>query len=125
MNAGVRAAMCTGAPEEVRMSMRNRILRKPINRRTMLKAATGAAAGFSAWGIPGKSYQRARAQDDVLSQILAIPGAGGQPTEADMERVGELCLRSTKQGAFAGQTVSFIGVNNVGAHNNILRPMSR
>ena len=105
--------------------MGDRILRRPINRRTMLKAATGAAAGFSAWGIPGKSYQRARAQDDVLSQILAIPGAGGQPTEADMEQVGELCLRSTKQGAFAGQTVSFIGLNNVGAHNNIFRPMSR
>ena len=86
--------------------MGERILRRPINRRTVLKAATGAAAGFSAWGLPGKSYQRARAQDDVLTQILAIPGAGGQPTEADMEQVGELCLRSTKQGAFAGQTVT-------------------
>ena len=80
------------------MSMSNRILRKAVDRRTVLKAATGAAAGFYAWGIPGKSYQRAFAQDDVLAQILAIPGAGGQPTEADMERVGELCLRSTKQG---------------------------
>ena len=111
--------------KEVQRTMSDRILRRPINRRTVLKAATGAAAGFSAWGVPGKSYQRARAQDDVLAQILAIPGAGGQPTEADMEQVGELCLRSTKKGAFAGQTVSFIGVNNVGAHNNIFRPMSR
>ena len=90
----------------------------------MLKAATGAAAGIYAWGIPGKSYQRALAQDDVLAQILAIPGAGGQPTEADMEQVGELCLRSTKQGAFAGQTVTFIGLNNAGSHNNIFRPLS-
>src|SRR5215204_7203210 len=105
--------------------MGDRILRRPINRRTMIKAATGAAAGFSAWGLPGKSYQRAFAQDDVLAQILAIPGAGGQPTEADMEQVGELCLRSTKKGAFAGQTVSFIGLNNAGYHNNIFRPLSR
>ena len=105
--------------------MSHRILRKAVDRRTVLKAATGAAAGFSAWGIPGKSYQRALAQDNVLAEILAIPGAGGSPTEADMERVGELCLRSTKQGAFAGQTVTFIGLNNAGYHNNIFRPLSR
>jgi multiple sugar transport system substrate-binding protein len=107
------------------MTMGNRIRRKAVDRRTVLKAATGAAAGLYAWGIPGKSYQRARAQDDVLAEILAIPGAGGQPTEADMERVGELCLRSTKQGAFTGQTVTFIGLNNAGYHNNIFRPLSR
>lgn len=107
------------------MGVNNRILRKAVDRRTVLKAATGAAAGFSAWGVPGKSYQRALAQDSVLAEILAIPGAGGQPTEADMERVGELCLRSTKQGAFAGQTVTFIGLNNAGYHNNIFRPLAR
>jgi multiple sugar transport system substrate-binding protein len=117
--------MCTVAPEEVRMTVSNRILRKAVDRRTVLKAATGVAAGFSAWGVPGKSYQRAFAQDDVLAQILAIPGAGGQPTEADMEQVGELCLRSTKKGAFSGQTVTFIGLNNAGYHNNIFRPLSR
>jgi multiple sugar transport system substrate-binding protein len=107
------------------MAGSSRILRKAVDRRTVLKAATGAAAGFYAWGVPGKSYQRARAQNDVLAEILAIPGAGGQPTEADMERVGELCLRSTKQGAFTGQTVTFIGLNNAGYHNNIFRPLSR
>jgi multiple sugar transport system substrate-binding protein len=107
------------------MGVNNRILRKAVDRRTVLKAATGAAAGLYAWGVPGKSYQRALAQDSVLTEILAIPGAGGQPTEADMERVGELCLRSTKQGAFAGQTVTFIGLNNAGYHNNIFRPLSR
>jgi multiple sugar transport system substrate-binding protein len=62
----------------------------------MLKAATGAAAGFSAWGIPGKSYQRALAQESVIEQILAIPGPGGDPTEADMQRVGEMLLEPTK-----------------------------
>ena len=107
------------------MATNSRILRASLDRRTMLKAATRAAAGFSAWGVPGKSYQRALAQDDVLAQILAIPGAGGQPTEADMERVGELCLRSDKQGAFTGQTVTFIGLNNAGFHNNIFRPLTR
>ncbi len=105
--------------------MRDQILRRAVNRRTLVKAATGAAAGMYAWGVPGKSYQRALAQDDVLTQILAIPGTGAQPSEADMEEVGKLCLRSTKQGAFTGQTVTFIGLNNTGYHNNIFRPMSR
>ena len=50
---------------------------------------------------------------------------GEQPTEADMERVGELCLRSTKRDKFSGQTVTFIGLNNAGYHNNIFRPLSR
>jgi multiple sugar transport system substrate-binding protein len=105
--------------------MSDSIFRKSLNRRSALKAATSAAVGIYAFGIPGKSYRRARAQEDTLSQILAIPGAGGHPTEADMEQVGELCLRSTKQGAFAGQTVTFIGLNNAGYHNNIFRPLSR
>src|SRR5687768_1990559 len=96
-----------------------------VDRRTLVKSATGAAAQLCAWGILGKSYQRALAREDVVSTILAIPGPVGQPTEADMERVGELCLRSTKRGAFSGQTVTFIGLNNAGYHNNIFRPLSR
>ena len=74
-----------------------------IDRRTLLKTATGAAAQLCALGVLGKSYQRALAQDDVVSSILAIPGNGAQPTETDMERVGELCLRSTKRGASRGK----------------------
>lgn len=96
-----------------------------LTRRNVVKAAAGGAAAFYATGIPGKSYRRALAQENVLTQILAIPGAGQQPTEADMEQVGALCLKSTKKGAFAGQTVTFLGLNNAGYHNNIFRPLSR
>jgi multiple sugar transport system substrate-binding protein len=108
--------------------MGNRILRRPVNRRTVLKAATGAAAGFYAWGIPGKSYQRALAQESVIQQILAIPGPGaGDPTEADMQRVGELILEPTKTnvqpGEFQGQTLTFLGLNNAGKHNLVFRPL--
>ena len=73
-----------------------------VDRRTLLKAATGAAAQLCAWGIPGKSYQRALAQDDLVTRILAFPGSGGQPTEADMERVGELCLQLDEAWRFCG-----------------------
>ena len=127
MNTGGRAATCTGAPEEVQIAMSHRILRKAVDRRAVLKAATGAAAGFSAWGIPGKSYQRALAQDSVIQQILAIPGAGTEPTEADMQRVGELILEPTKvnvqPGEFQGQQLTFLGLNNQAKHNLVFRPL--
>ena len=52
--------------------MGNRMLRKPVDRRTVLKAATGAAAGFYAWGFPA-SRTRALAQDSVIQQIWRFP----------------------------------------------------
>jgi multiple sugar transport system substrate-binding protein len=95
------------------------------SRRTVVKAATGAAAAFCATGVLGKSYQRSLAQESVKDQILKIPGANQQPSEADMERVGELSLKTQNTGKFQGQTVTFIGLNNAGFHNNVFRPLSK
>lgn len=111
-------------------SGRERILGVRVPRRTVLKGATGAAAGFAATGVIGKSYQRALAQDSVRSQILAIPGVGsGSPTEDDMARVGELCLEPTKanvtQGEFDGVQLRFLGLNNQGLHNYNFRAFLR
>src|SRR5215203_5193947 len=110
------------------MTVSSRILRKAANRRTVLKAATGGAAGLYAWGIPGKSYQRALAQESVVQQILAVPGAGAQWTEADLRKVGELVLEPTKAnvqpGEFQGQQLTFLGLNNAGLHNLVFRPLS-
>src|SRR5215211_4269961 len=127
MRIGGRAATCIGALEEVQITVSKRILRQAVDRRTVLKAATGAAAGLYAWGIPGKSYQRALAQESVIQQILAIPGPGGDPSEADMQRVGELILEPTKAnvqpGEFKGQQLTFLGLNNNGVHNLVFRPL--
>ena len=94
----------------------NPLWRRPRSRRTMLKAAGGAAAGFYAFGLPGKAYRRALAQDDVRSQLLG---------ESDPERAGAIALRTTKQGKFAGQTVRFQGLSNADSHINVFRPISR
>ncbi|MGH2557895.1 MAG: sugar ABC transporter substrate-binding protein [Thermomicrobiales bacterium] len=102
----------------------NQILRARTNRRAVVKAATGAAAAFGTTGVLGKSYRRSLAQESVRAQILQIPGAGGSPTEQDMQRVGELCLQSDKQGAFQGQTLTFLGLNNAGLHNLVFRPLA-
>ena len=103
-----------------------RFLIRPASRRSLLKAATGAAAALCATGVAGKSYQRALAQDDTRAQILQIPGAGGSPTEQDMQRVGELTLNTsrTAAGAFQGQKLTFLGLNNAGLHNLVFRPLS-
>jgi multiple sugar transport system substrate-binding protein len=99
-----------------------------LTRRTALKAATGAAASMYAFGVAGKSYQRALAQDSVRAQILQIPGVGaGQPTESDMQRVGELCLEPTRanvqEGEFNGVELTFMGLNNQNLHNLVFRPL--
>src|SRR6476469_6020550 len=104
----------------------SRILSTRTNRRTVFKGAAGTPAALSATGLVGKSYQSAVAQDDIKTQILAIPGAGkGQPTEADMQKVGELCLGPTKanvtQGEFKGVELKFLGLNNQNLHDFIFR----
>ncbi len=72
------------------------------------------------------SSRQARAQSDLRTQILQIPGVGkGQPTDADWQKVGELCLGPTKanvtEGEFKGVELSFMGINNQNLHNVLFR----
>ncbi len=97
--------------------------RSVMTRRRMLQGAT-ALGGFATMG--GLSALPARAQDDLRAQLLAIPGVGnGSPTEADWQKVGELCLGATKtnvaEGEFAGVELTFFGINNNGLHNILFR----
>jgi len=100
-------------------------LRVHTNRRRVVQGGAAAAA-FSALGLRYPGSARALGQASVKDQILAIPGAGaGSPSEADIERVGELCLNTDKKGKFKGQTVVFQGLSNAGFHVNVFRPISR
>ena len=74
-----------------------------MSRRGMLKGAAGAAA-MAAVGGPALSVKTAFAQDDLRAAILKIPGVGkGQPTDADWQKVGEMCLGPTKQNIQEGE----------------------
>ncbi|MCB9946035.1 MAG: extracellular solute-binding protein [Geminicoccaceae bacterium] len=102
------------------------LVRNGLNRRSVLKgtASTSALALLGSTGI-GRA---ARAQDDIRAQILQIPGVGaGTPTDADWQKVGELCLGGTRQtvedGEFAGVELKFMGLNNQNQHNVIFRGM--
>jgi multiple sugar transport system substrate-binding protein len=95
------------------------------NRRSVLKGAASATA-IAALGGAGLGGS-AEAQDGSLrTQLLQIPGVGkGQPTDADFQKVGALCLEATKknvtQGEFAGVELSFMGLNNQNLHNVLFR----
>jgi multiple sugar transport system substrate-binding protein len=96
-----------------------------LNRRAVLMGAAAASA-LGAAGVLGTMTGAVRAQDNLRTQMLKIPGVGkGQPTDADWQQVGELCLGPTKanvqQGEFSGVELSFMGLNNQNLHNLLFR----
>jgi multiple sugar transport system substrate-binding protein len=99
--------------------------RMVMNRRTWLKGtAAVSAAGIA--GSLGAMTTTAQAQDNVRAQILQIPGVGkGSPTDADWQKVGEMCLAATKanvkEGEFKGVELTFMGLNNQNLHNLLFR----
>src|SRR6185312_10802675 len=93
------------------------------SRRKFLQGAASAAsvAAISSTGVLG-SLSVAFADDALRAQILQIPGVGkGSPTDADWQKVGEMCLGPTKEtvkeGEFAGVELTFMGLNNQNLHN--------
>ncbi|WP_412050086.1 extracellular solute-binding protein [Hoeflea sp. Naph1] len=98
-------------------------VRVALSRRRLLQGAA-AVGGLAAVG--GIGTKHAAAQDDVRAAILKIPGVGaGSPTDADWQKVGEMCLAGTKatvaEGEFAGVELTFMGLNNQNLHNFLFR----
>ena len=111
----------------MRKEVYDRLMMLQSSRRNVLKgaAAVGALAVGSS-GFVGALTRPAHAQDNLRAQILQIPGIGkGQPTDADFQKVGELCLAATKanvtEGEFAGVELTFMGLNNQNLHNVLFR----
>lgn len=82
----------------MKLGVYDKLMDMQSSRRGVLKGAAGAAAALSAStvlsGIPTSAF----AQDDLRAAILKIPGVGaGSPTDADWQKVGEMCLGATKQ----------------------------
>ena len=107
----------------MKVELYNYAVRSKLSRRRLLQGAT-ALGGLAA--LSGLSALPARAQDNLRAQILAIPGVGkGSPTDEHWQKVGELCLGSTKanvaEGEFAGVELTFMGLNNQNLHNVLFR----
>ena len=96
---------------------------RALTRRRLLQTAAGVGATAA---LNGFGLRPALAQDNIRAEILKIPGVGqGSPTDADWQKVGEMCLGATKanvaEGEFAGVELTFMGLNNQNLHNFLFR----
>src|SRR3954463_4802605 len=94
------------------------------SRRQVLKGVAGATALAAGAATLGAFPKGARA--DFRADLLKIPGVGkGSPTDADWQKVGEMCLGATKdsikEGEFKGVELTFMGLNNQNQHNFLYR----
>ncbi len=110
----------------MRVGIYNQLMAMQASRRQVLKGAASATAALAASGPLGALTSPAFAADSVVAQIMKIPGAGnGSPTDADWQKVGELCLGPTKEnvqpGEFKGVEFAFMGLNNQNLHNFLFR----
>ena len=111
----------------MKLEVYEQLVRAGATRRDILKGGAGAvAAAALSSTILGGLTRRASAQDNVRAEILKIPGVGkGSPTDADWQKVGEMCLGATKagvkEGEFAGVELTFMGLNNQNLHNFLFR----
>ncbi|TAG13718.1 MAG: extracellular solute-binding protein, partial [Rhodobacterales bacterium] len=106
----------------MKVGIYNALMAGQISRRRMLQGATALGAMAA---LP-MTARMASAQDNVRAEILKIPGVGmGSPTDADWQKVGEMCLGATKasvaEGEFAGVELTFMGLNNQNLHNFLFR----
>ena len=105
----------------------HRLMAMQASRRALLRGAAGTAGlALASGGALGALTRAVHAQDNLRAEILKIPGVGaGSPTDADWQKVGEMCLggtRSTvKEGEFAGVELTFMGLNNQNQHNFLFR----
>ena len=107
-------------------------LGQPADRRTVLKGAAsfGAAAFAAAAPVAALSVPATARADTSNAQfrkdLVKVPGVGkGSPTDADWQKVGEMCLGPTKAlvqpGEFKGVELTFMGLNNQNLHNFLFR----
>jgi multiple sugar transport system substrate-binding protein len=111
----------------VKVDVYHRLMAMQASRRKFLGGAATAAsvAALGSTGVLG-TLSKAFAQDSLRADILKIPGVGmGSPTDADWQKVGEMCLGATKanvaEGEFAGVELTFMGLNNQNLHNFLFR----
>ncbi len=96
-----------------------------LDRRSLLKSAAAMAA-LGATGVVGSQSAAFAQEKNLRVEILKIPGVGkGSPTDADFQKVGEMCLGPTKAnvqpGEFKGVELTFMGLNNQNLHNILFR----
>lgn len=113
----------------MKVELYNHAVRNRMTRRRLLQSAAGVGAMSAIGSIAGVGPALADGHS-LRAEILKIPGVGmGSPTDADWQKVGELCLGPTKdrvaEGEFAGVELTFMGLNNQNLHNLLFRGFLR
>ncbi len=108
----------------MRVDIYKKMMAMQASRRSLLRGA--AAVGATSLLPAMASRAMADSHTKLRAEILKIPGVGaGSPTDADWQKVGELCLGATKanvaEGEFAGVELTFMGLNNQNLHNFLFR----
>ena len=115
----------------MKVELYNYAMSRGLTRRGLLKGAASVGALGAMGGLAtGASVRPAWAQENLRAEILKIPGVGmGSPTDADWQKVGEMCLGGTRatveQGEFEGVELTFMGLNNQNLHNFLFRGFLR
>ena len=110
----------------MRVHVYEQLMAMQASRRQVMKGARARPRALAQADLSSLATGPAFAADSVVAQIMKIPGAGnGSPTDADWQKVGELCLGPTKAnvqpGEFKGIEFSFMGLNNQNLHNFLFR----
>ena len=89
----------------MKVEVYRKLMAMQASRRSLLKGAAAVGATTMLSGLPTRALSDSHAA--LRAEILKIPGVGaGSPTDADWQKVGELCLGATKasvaEGEFAG-----------------------
>ncbi len=113
----------------MKVDLYNRVVAGQMSRRGLLKGAAslGVMAAAAGAGL-GAMTRKVMAEGHIRGEILKIPGVNmGSPTDADWQKVGELCMGPTManvaEGEFAGVELTFFGINNQNLHNLLFRAM--
>ena len=109
----------------MKVGLYNAVTGAMMNRRRLLQGAASVGALGAMGGLTATSAQ-AGGHSNVRAEILKIPGVGmGSPTDADWQKVGEMCLGPTMEnvaeGEFEGVELTFMGLNNQNLHNFLFR----
>ena len=111
----------------MRVEVYEKLMAMQASRRSLLRgvASIAAIAAISPAMLAAMTPE-AQAQAELRKAILQIPGVGkGSPTDADWQKVGDMCLGATKaavkEGEFAGVELTFLGLNNQNLHNFLFR----
>ena len=111
----------------MRVEVYEKLMAMQASRRSLLRgAASVAAIAAISPALLAALSPEAQAQAELRKAILQIPGVGkGSPTDADWQKVGDMCLGATKaavkEGEFAGVELTFLGLNNQNLHNFLFR----